>query len=81
MHSLQIQFEAIGTFWTIDCIDTTVPKQKVENAISSCIDSFERVFSRFRDDSVVSVISKKVASMFLAKIHDLYLICTIDCIK
>ncbi len=46
------QFEAIGTAWQID---TATPLgEPIRAAVLDCIDRFDRVWSRFRSDSVVS---------------------------
>lgn len=48
------QFEAIGTWWSIE---SAVPIDAVKDQISDHIDQFDKVYSRFRDDSLVSKIS------------------------
>lgn len=56
-----IQFEAIGTKWVIDCLN--VPDQLSEDSliakIKNRIDDYDKTYSRFRSDSIVSNIAKK----------------------
>lgn len=50
------QFEAIGTAWQID---TAAPLEtSTRTAVHECIEAFDAVWSRFRDDSVVSEIAR-----------------------
>ncbi|MDB5183542.1 MAG: FAD:protein transferase [Candidatus Saccharibacteria bacterium] len=50
-------FEAIGTKWSIDTLD--VLHDEVKARITSLIEDFDRTYSRFRDDSLVSEIAVK----------------------
>lgn len=50
------QFDAIGTSWSIE---TALPLGSEKAAITERIESFDRIYSRFRDDSLVSQIAKK----------------------
>lgn len=54
-------FEAIGTAWSIDMLDDiSFEKQKqLEKEIKDRIEVFDKTYSRFRSDSVVTQISKK----------------------
>lgn len=45
------QFEAIGTAWSIEA--TTILQDSVRREIEDYIESFDRAYSRFRDDSTV----------------------------
>ncbi|MEI6659960.1 MAG: FAD:protein FMN transferase [bacterium] len=57
--SAQYKFEAIGTGWTID-IDEPISEDKESSLlklIRSRIDIFDKDYSRFRDDSLVTEIS------------------------
>lgn len=49
------QFEAIGTSWQID--SATPLSSSSRDAILACIEAFDAVWSRFREDSVVSAIA------------------------
>lgn len=49
------QFEAIGTTWLIE---TSVAIDALKQLISERVEIFEKVYSRFRDDSLVSDISR-----------------------
>jgi len=64
MHSLQ--FEAIGTHWQID-ISQIEPSHysSLTVKIHQIIDDFDKVFSRFREDSLVTHISKKTGTFSL----------------
>ena len=50
-------FEAFGTQWSIET-DKEIP-QKLKEAIQSSVNAFDKVYSRFRKDSLVTEISKK----------------------
>lgn len=54
------QFEAIGTQWSIE---TAEPLGDLQVAIRTSIELFDRTYSRFRDDSLVSKVSQ-VAGMY-----------------
>jgi thiamine biosynthesis lipoprotein len=56
-------FGAIGTHWEIDTVDSL--DADIKAAISERIDEFDRVYSRFRDDSVVTALSKKAQTVVL----------------
>ncbi|GAA1697509.1 hypothetical protein GCM10009808_13710 [Microbacterium sediminicola] len=49
------EFDAIGTHWSIETEHALA--QEVRDAVSETIDAFDRVWSRFRDDSVVSFLA------------------------
>ncbi|WP_332642999.1 FAD:protein FMN transferase [Aeromicrobium sp.] len=54
------QFEAIGTAWQID---TATPlTTEARDAITARIESFDAVWSRFRDDSLVSQIARSAGT-------------------
>ncbi|HEY8886068.1 MAG TPA: FAD:protein FMN transferase [Candidatus Microsaccharimonas sp.] len=55
-HSLE--FEAIGTHWSI-VTDALLP-ESLETAIRTRIETFDKTYSRFRTDSLVSRISRNV---------------------
>lgn len=50
-------FEALGTQWAIDTAEEISPSLKT--IILGRIDAFDKIYSRFRDDSLVTIISKK----------------------
>lgn len=50
------EFEAIGTSWRIDTADALDPG--VRRAVTEVIDAFDRAWSRFRADSVVSALGR-----------------------
>jgi thiamine biosynthesis lipoprotein len=56
-------FGAIGTHWEIDTVDSL--DDGVKASISGRIDEFDRVYSRFRDDSVVTSLSQKADTVVL----------------
>lgn len=60
MISRKIDFEAIGTLWSIDLIDlpTEFPFEEIVNLIKGKIEEFDKLFSRFRKDSLVLEISQ-----------------------
>jgi len=49
-------FDAIGTRWQIDTVDPLPPE--VVERIAARVEAFDRTYSRFRDDSLVSEIAK-----------------------
>ncbi len=55
------EFEAIGTHWTIDVFQEVADDNWVElqKTVDQRIEKFDKTYSRFRDDSIVSTISKK----------------------
>lgn len=57
----RFQFEAIGTHWTIDILGEVSPDAlvKLKLAIAERIAEFDKTYSRFREDSLVSQIAKK----------------------
>ena len=56
-------FGAIGTHWEIDTVDSL--DAGIKAAISERIDEFDRVYSRFRDDSVVTALSTEAQTVVL----------------
>jgi len=56
-------FGAIGTHWEIDTADPL--DAEVKTAISNRIEEFDRVYSRFRDDSVVTSLSREAQTIVL----------------
>jgi thiamine biosynthesis lipoprotein len=54
--STRLNFEAIGTAWTIDIYEPIVPGlvEKLQAAILKRIDAFDKDYSRFRSDSLVT---------------------------
>jgi len=59
MENFSLSFEAIGTQWVIDCFNSFVKKEKILNILLDRSDSFDKTYSRFREDSLISEISKK----------------------
>ncbi len=78
----QFKFGAIGTSWTIDIYRELDPAAEAALLvrIQSRIDAFDQAYSRFREDSLVTAISKKAgtyelpddAELLLSLYHDLY---------
>ena len=56
-------FGAIGTHWEIDTVD--VLSDSIKSAVTNRIEEFDRVYSRFRDDSVVSKLSRRAQTIEL----------------
>jgi FAD:protein FMN transferase len=54
-------FEAIGTRWIID-IPLSSHTEEVENAVRTRIEAFDKVYSRFREDSLVTEISQRAGT-------------------
>lgn len=66
-------FEAIGTAWQIDTRRPLAGDVRAD--VSACIEAFDRTWSRFREDSVVSEISRRAGSWDLgddARLLDFY---------
>ena len=57
------QFNAIGTVWSIET--TRELPLKIKKQIYKCIDEFDSIYSRFRNDSVVSHMSKRSGTFVL----------------
>jgi len=60
-------FEAIGTSWKIDIIDSISSTQleKIQKAIQDRIEVYDRTYSRFRSDSVITQLAKKSGKYIL----------------
>ncbi len=58
-------FKAIGTTWNIDIEDDLPEKEKLLGEIMSRIDIFDKTYSRFRSDSLVTEISRKSGNYYL----------------
>lgn len=56
-------FGAIGTHWEIDTVDPL--GASVKAAISERIEEFDRVYSRFRDDSVITSLAREAQTVVL----------------
>lgn len=55
-----IDFEAIGTLWTIEIFEpiSDIATAKLRQTIDNRVESFDRTYSRFRDDSLVTTMSR-----------------------
>lgn len=53
----RLEFDAIGTRWQIDTDEPIAPA--IEASLHARINEFDRVYSRFRDDSLVSRIARE----------------------
>lgn len=69
------EFEAIGTHWKIDIAKELSSKEEalLLQKIKSRIDDFDKVYSRFREDSLVFEMSRKSGSFTLPPDADLLL--------
>ena len=56
-------FGAIGTHWEIDTVDSL--GASVKAAISERIEEFDQVYSRFRDDSVITSLAREAQTVVL----------------
>lgn len=59
MPSFKLTFEAIGTKWVIAFHGTGKQEEAVNSLIQERIKEFDKIYSRFRSDSLISKISKK----------------------
>lgn len=60
------EFEALGTKWSIDLsAPLAVSKEEISSAIQGRIAVFEKNYSRFRADSIISQIAKKKGTYIL----------------
>ena len=64
MNELQATFQAIGTHWNIRARTdlSEVAWEELLQIIRSCIDVFDKTYSRFRTDSLVSKMSQEAGS-------------------
>lgn len=79
----QFTFEAIGTHWEIEVFKSLsyADEQRLFVAVKDRIDRFDKAYSRFREDSLVTAISKRVGvflfpddgALMLSLYHDLYM--------
>lgn len=59
-------FEAIGTFWQFDLeLDSGLDKELIKSKIKERIEEFDKNYSRFRSDSLVSQISRTSGSYLM----------------
>lgn len=67
MNPQQFIFEAIGTRWVIDIIDRISKKEAdaLMTAVHDRIASFDAIYSRFRDDSLVTKMAEKAGTYTL----------------
>ena len=72
MSVLTVSFEAIGTKWVIDLADTkfATGTRDIERLILEEVDDFDKIYSRFRKDSLVTQISKKPGKFKFPKSAD-----------
>ena len=63
-ETARFEFQAIGTSWNIHIYDaiSKTAEEKLFSEIKNRIDIFDKTYSRFRNDSLVSEISKKVGT-------------------
>lgn len=63
----QFQFEAIGTHWHIEIAETLAPseRERLLSAIRERIDVFDKNYSRFRADSLVTDMSRRAGTFEL----------------
>ena len=61
MELSQLKFEAIGTSWTVDVHKQLSESefQELTTVIRECVDRFDELYSRFREESLVTSLSKK----------------------
>jgi FAD:protein FMN transferase len=69
MKSFQFSFEAIGTAWVIDIFDSISLQQQqaIIALVKQRIEEYDKVYSRFRPDSIVSAMAKKEGEYTLPK--------------
>jgi thiamine biosynthesis lipoprotein len=60
----KFSFEAIGTIWEIELFDCK-KTNKILSAVKKCIDEFDKNYSRFRHDSMVTKMSQKAGEYAL----------------
>lgn len=61
-HNYKFQFEAIGTTWSIDIYEPIAEAAELRRAIHTRIEEFDRAYSRFREDSLVTQMSKRAGN-------------------
>lgn len=79
-HDFALRFEAIGTHWEIEVFNTLVNDTVVEQAVAERIAVFDKNYSRFRADSLVTKLSQQTgvyilpadAKLMLDTYYDLY---------
>jgi len=59
MKRIHLEFESIGTHWIIDIHDapTRLSKTQISDMVKGRIDEFDKVYSRFRPDSLITKIA------------------------
>jgi thiamine biosynthesis lipoprotein len=63
--SLTFEFEAIGTHWSIELIDRDTLPEGLTDAVRNRIAIFDKDYSRFRDDSLVSEMARMPGNYLL----------------
>jgi thiamine biosynthesis lipoprotein len=63
--NIHLQFEAIGTQWVIDAEASAEHAQPLVERITACITAFDKTYSRFRADSLVTTMSKYAGAYVL----------------
>jgi len=58
MKISQFEFEAIGTKWQIDFYEDVAKTGKLKQQILNLIDDFDKTYSRFRADSLITTMSQ-----------------------
>lgn len=54
-----LEFEAIGTKWEIEILNSEIDLKVLEQKIKNHIEQFDKNYSRFRNDSLITKISKQ----------------------
>jgi thiamine biosynthesis lipoprotein len=73
LQNHRYSFEAIGTQWSIDLLATKNKASLAINAIRKSIEQFDKNYSRFRSDSLITQISRAAGDYIMpADFSDLY---------
>jgi thiamine biosynthesis lipoprotein len=65
LKSFSLEFEAIGTQWTVEIFNTQKPKASLEKLVLKRIETFDKNYSRFRADSLVTKMSQNAGRYVL----------------
>ncbi len=68
MKNIKFEFQAIGTSWVIDIADDVQNEAEILEKINQRIAQFDKDYSRFREDSLVTHMSQEAGSFTLP--HD-----------
>ena len=59
---IKLNFKAIGTSWSVHIPNSDISEEEISTKVKSRIEIFDKTYSRFREDSLVSEISREAGT-------------------